>query len=103
VIVHGRESTRRISGGRRDRKRGAPTRFVGGPGKKLGEEPQENSAACREAGDVDILVNNAGFPWFRPTSKLDAKTLDQLFAATVQAPTCWCRYWPRKWWPAATA
>jgi NAD(P)-dependent dehydrogenase (short-subunit alcohol dehydrogenase family) len=41
---------------------------------------------AEEVGDVDILVNNAGFAWFGPSEKLDAKTLDQLFVANVQAP-----------------
>ncbi|WP_225989401.1 SDR family oxidoreductase [Rhodococcus erythropolis] len=41
---------------------------------------------ANEAGEVDILVNNAGVPWFGPTEKLDAETLDHLFAANVQAP-----------------
>jgi NAD(P)-dependent dehydrogenase (short-subunit alcohol dehydrogenase family) len=40
---------------------------------------------AREAGDVDILVNNAGVPWFGPSARLAANTLDQLFAANVQA------------------
>ncbi|KAB2586057.1 hypothetical protein BS297_07335 [Rhodococcus erythropolis] len=31
-------------------------------------------------------MNNAGVPWFGPTEKLDAETLDHLFAANVQAP-----------------
>ena len=35
---------------------------------------------------MDVLVNNAGFAWFGPTEKLPADTLNQLFAANVQAP-----------------
>jgi NAD(P)-dependent dehydrogenase (short-subunit alcohol dehydrogenase family) len=54
-------------------------------GADLGE-PAEALRLAREAGDVDILVNNAGFAWFGPSAELDAKTLDQLFAANVQAP-----------------
>ena len=32
-----------------------------------------------------FLVNNAGFAWFGPSEKLAVNTLDQLFAANVQA------------------
>src|ERR1700694_776855 len=49
-------------------------------------EPMEVLRLAGAAGDVDILVNNAGVPWFGPTAKLAANTLDQLFAANVQAP-----------------
>jgi NAD(P)-dependent dehydrogenase (short-subunit alcohol dehydrogenase family) len=49
-------------------------------------EPAEALRLAREAGDVDILVNNAGVPWFGPSARLAANTLDQLFAANVQAP-----------------
>ena len=49
-------------------------------------EPAEALRLAREAGDVDILVNNAGVPWFGPSERLAANTLDQLFAANVQAP-----------------
>ena len=62
--------------------RGGSARFIGAD---LGE-PAEALRLAREAGDVDILVNNAGFAWFGPSATLDAKTLDQLFAANVQAP-----------------
>jgi NAD(P)-dependent dehydrogenase (short-subunit alcohol dehydrogenase family) len=61
---------------------GGSARFVGAD---LGE-PAQALRLAREAGDVDILVNNAGFAWFGPSAMLDAKTLDQLFAANVQAP-----------------
>jgi len=61
---------------------GGSARFVGAD---LGE-PAEALRLAEEAGDVDILVNNAGFAWFGPSAVLDAKTLDQLFAANVQAP-----------------
>jgi len=61
---------------------GGSARFVGAD---LGE-PAQALRLAREAGDVDILVNNAGFAWFGPSATLDAKTLDQLFAANVQAP-----------------
>jgi NAD(P)-dependent dehydrogenase (short-subunit alcohol dehydrogenase family) len=61
---------------------GGSARFVGAD---LGE-PAQALRLAREAGDVDILVNNAGFAWFGPSAELDGKTLDQLFAANVQAP-----------------
>src|ERR1700693_3280600 len=61
---------------------GGSARFVGAD---LGE-PAEALRLAEEVGEVDILVNNAGFPWFGPSAQLDAKTLDQLFAANVQAP-----------------
>jgi NAD(P)-dependent dehydrogenase (short-subunit alcohol dehydrogenase family) len=61
---------------------GGSARFVGAD---LGE-PAEALRLAEEASDVDILVNNAGFAWFGPSAELDAKTLDQLFAANVQAP-----------------
>ncbi|HEX9497639.1 MAG TPA: SDR family oxidoreductase [Mycobacterium sp.] len=82
VVVHGRDATRGASVVAEIENGGGSARFVGA---ELGE-PAEALRLAEEAGDVDILVNNAGFPWFGPTSKLDAKTLDQLFAANVQAP-----------------
>ncbi len=82
VIVHGRDATRGASVVAEIENGGGSARFVGA---ELGE-PAEALRLAEEAGDVDILVNNAGFPWFGPTSKLDAKTLDQLFAANVQGP-----------------
>ena len=82
VIVHGRDVTRGVAVVAEIENRGGSARFVGAD---LGE-PAEALRLAREAGDVDILVNNAGFAWFGPSAKLDAKTLDQLFAANVQAP-----------------
>jgi NAD(P)-dependent dehydrogenase (short-subunit alcohol dehydrogenase family) len=82
VIVHGRDATRGAAVVAEIENGGGSARFVGA---ELGE-PAEALRLAQEVGDVDILVNNAGFPWFGPTSKLDAKTLDQLFAANVQAP-----------------
>jgi len=49
-------------------------------------DPQAALRLAHEHADVDILVNNAGFAWFGPSAQLDAKTLDRLFAANVQAP-----------------
>jgi NAD(P)-dependent dehydrogenase (short-subunit alcohol dehydrogenase family) len=49
-------------------------------------QPAEALRLAEDVDDVDILVNNAGFAWFGPSAKLDADTLDQLFAANVQAP-----------------
>jgi NAD(P)-dependent dehydrogenase (short-subunit alcohol dehydrogenase family) len=79
VIVHGRDATRGAAVVAEIENGGGSARFVGAD---LGEPAQ----ALRLAEDVDILVNNAGFAWFGPSEKLDAKTLDQLFAANVQAP-----------------
>ncbi len=82
VIVHGRDPDRGAAAVAEIENRGGSARFIGAD---LGE-PAEALRLAREAGDVDILVNNAGFAWFGPSAELDAKTLDQLFAANVQAP-----------------
>jgi NAD(P)-dependent dehydrogenase (short-subunit alcohol dehydrogenase family) len=82
LIVHGRDADRGAAVVAEIENRGGSARFVGAD---LGE-PAQALGLAREAGDVDILVNNAGFAWFGPSAQLDAKTLDQLFAANVQAP-----------------
>ena len=82
VIVHGRDATRGTAVVAEIENAGGSARFVGAD---LGE-PAEALRLAEEAGDVDILVNNAGFAWFGPSAQLDAKTLDRLFAANVQAP-----------------
>ena len=82
VIVHGRDADRGAAVVAEIENGGGSARFVGAD---LGE-PAEALRLAREAGDVDILVNNAGFAWFGPSAMLDGKTLDQLFAANVQAP-----------------
>jgi len=82
VIVHGRDVTRGVAVVAEVENRGGSARFVGA---ELGE-PAEVLRLAREAGDVDILVNNAGVPWFGPSERLATNTLDQLFAANVQAP-----------------
>src|SRR5882762_6256336 len=82
VIVHGRDADRGAAVVAEIENGGGSARFVGAD---LGE-PAQALGLAREAGDVDILVNNAGFAWFGPSAKLDTKTLDQLFAANVQAP-----------------
>jgi NAD(P)-dependent dehydrogenase (short-subunit alcohol dehydrogenase family) len=82
VIVHGRDATRGGAVVAEIENAGGSARFVGAD---LGE-PAEALRLAEEVGDVDILVNNAGFAWFGPSAQLDAKTLDQLFAANVQAP-----------------
>src|SRR6202023_3034526 len=82
VIVHGRDATRGAAVVAEIENAGGSARFVGAD---LGE-PAEALLLAEEAGDVDILVNNAGFAWFGPSAQLDAKTLDRLFAAHVQAP-----------------
>ena len=82
VIVHGRDANRGAAVVAEIENGGGSARFVGAD---LGE-PAQALRLAREAGDVDILVNNAGFAWFGPSATLDAKTLDQLFAANVQAP-----------------
>src|ERR1700732_458505 len=82
VIVHGRDVTRGVAVVAEIENGGDSARFVGA---ELGETAEALRLA-EEGGDVDILVNNAGFAWFGPSAKLDAKTLDQLFAANVQAP-----------------
>src|SRR5258705_10812652 len=82
VIVHGRDADRGAAVVAEIENGGGSARFVGAD---LGR-PADAPRLARDAGDVDILVNNAGFAWFGPSAKLDAKTLDQLFAANVQAP-----------------
>jgi len=82
VIVHGRDANRGAAVVTEIENGGGSARFVGAD---LGE-PAEALRLAEEVGDVDILVNNAGFAWFGPSAELDAKTLDQLFAANVQAP-----------------
>src|SRR5258707_10184692 len=82
VIVHGRDATRGDAVVAEIENGGGAARFVGADL----AEPAQALRLAQEVGDVDILVNNAGFPWFGPSSKLDAKTLDQLFAANVQGP-----------------
>jgi NAD(P)-dependent dehydrogenase (short-subunit alcohol dehydrogenase family) len=73
VIIHGRDAERGAAGS---------ARFVGADL----NQPAEALRLANEVGEVDILVNNAGFAWFGPTEKLPADTLNQLFAANVQAP-----------------
>jgi NAD(P)-dependent dehydrogenase (short-subunit alcohol dehydrogenase family) len=82
VIVHGRDANRGDAVVAEIENSGGAARFVSA---ELGE-PAEALRLAEEVGDVDILVNNAGFAWFGPSAKLDAKTLDQLFAANVKAP-----------------
>jgi NAD(P)-dependent dehydrogenase (short-subunit alcohol dehydrogenase family) len=82
VFVHGRDADRGAAVVAEIENGGGSARFVGAD---LGE-PAEALRLADEVGDVDILVNNAGFAWFGPSAELDAKTLDQLFAANVQAP-----------------
>jgi len=82
VVVHGRNVTRGVAVVAEIENRGGSARFVGAD---LTEQAEVLRLA-REVGDVDILVNNAGVPWFGPSAKLAANTLDQLFAANVQAP-----------------
>jgi NAD(P)-dependent dehydrogenase (short-subunit alcohol dehydrogenase family) len=82
VIVHGRDVTRGVAVVAEIENGGGSARFVGADLR----EPTEALRLAEEAGHVDILVNNAGFAWFGPTAKLPVNTLDQLFAANVQAP-----------------
>jgi NAD(P)-dependent dehydrogenase (short-subunit alcohol dehydrogenase family) len=82
VIVHGRDATRGAAVVAEIVNGGGSARFVSAD---LGESA-EALLLAEEVGDVDILVNNAGFAWFGPSEKLAVNTLDQLFAANVQAP-----------------
>jgi NAD(P)-dependent dehydrogenase (short-subunit alcohol dehydrogenase family) len=82
VIVHGRDVSRGVAVVAEIETGGGSARFVGADL----SQPAEALLLAGEAGDVDILVNNAGFAWFGPSAKLAANTLDQLFAANVQAP-----------------
>ena len=82
VIVHGRDVTRGAAVVAEIENAGGSARFVGADLR----EAMEALRLAGEAGDVDVLVNNAGVPWFGPSAKLAANTLDQLFAANVQAP-----------------
>src|SRR5271170_1407042 len=82
VIVHGRDASRGVAAVAEIETGGGSARFVSADL----SQPAEALLLAAEAGDVDILVNNAGFAWFGPSAKLDANTLDQLFAANVRAP-----------------
>jgi NAD(P)-dependent dehydrogenase (short-subunit alcohol dehydrogenase family) len=82
VIVHGRNAGRGAAVVAEIENAGGSARFVAAD---LGE-PAEALLLAEEVGDVDILVNNAGVAWFGPSEKLPVNTLDQLFAANVQAP-----------------
>lgn len=82
VIVHGRDFSRGVAVVAEIENAGGSARFVGADL----SEPAEALRLAGEVGDVDILVNNAGFAWFGASASLDANTLDELFAANVQAP-----------------
>src|SRR6202140_5532889 len=82
VIVHGRDAARGGAGVAEIENAGGSARFVGAELRP----PAEAVRLAQEVGEVDILVNNAGFPWFGASAQLEAKTLDRLFAANVQAP-----------------
>ena len=82
VIVHGRDGGRGAAVVKEIESAGGSARFVGADL----SQPAEALRLATEVGEVDILVNNAGFAWFGPTEKLAADTLNQLFAANVQAP-----------------
>jgi NAD(P)-dependent dehydrogenase (short-subunit alcohol dehydrogenase family) len=82
VIVHGRDAARGAAVVAEIENGGGSARFVSADL----VEPAEALLLAEEVGDVDILVNNAGFAWFGPSEKLPVNTLDQLFAANVQAP-----------------
>src|SRR5271169_7178095 len=82
VIVHGRDAGRGAAVVKEIESAGGSARFVGADLSQAAEALRLAS----EIGEVDILVNNAGFAWFGPTEKLAADTLNQLFAANVQAP-----------------
>jgi|SRR5271166_603719 len=81
VIVHGRNAARGAAVVADIENARGSARFVGAD---LGQ-PTEALRLAEQAGEVDILVNNAGFAWFGPSAKLAVNTLDQLFAANVQA------------------
>jgi NAD(P)-dependent dehydrogenase (short-subunit alcohol dehydrogenase family) len=82
VIVHGRDVGRGAAVVKEIESAGGSARFVAADL----SQPAEALRLATEVGEVDILVNNAGFAWFGPTEKLGADTLNQLFAANVQAP-----------------
>jgi NAD(P)-dependent dehydrogenase (short-subunit alcohol dehydrogenase family) len=82
VIIHGRDTERGAAVVKEIESAGGSARFVGADLSR----PAEALRLANEVGEVDILVNNAGFAWFGPTEKLPADTLNQLFAANVQAP-----------------
>src|ERR1700722_11443062 len=82
VIIHGRDAERGAAVVKEIESAGGSARFVGADL----SQPAEALRLANELGEVDILVNNAGFAWFGPTEKLPTDTLNQLFAANVQAP-----------------
>lgn len=81
VLVHGRDANRGVQVIEEITLTGGKARFL--PADL--SDPSAAASLAAEAGDVDILVNNAGFSWFGPTADLPVSTLDQLFAANVQA------------------
>lgn len=81
VIVHGRDAERGRAVVASIEQSGGTAQFVAA---NL-SDPSAARQLAEEAGDVDILINNAGFSWFGPTADLDVATLDELFAANVQA------------------
>src|ERR1700754_4511535 len=82
VIVHGRDVGRGAAVVKEIESAGGSARFVSADLSR----PAEALRLATEGGEVDILINNAGFAWFGPTEKLAANTLNELFAANVQAP-----------------
>jgi NAD(P)-dependent dehydrogenase (short-subunit alcohol dehydrogenase family) len=82
VVIHGRDAERGAAVVKEIESAGGSARFVGADL----SQPAEALRLASEVGEVDILVNNAGFAWFGPTEKLATDTLNQLFAANVQAP-----------------
>ena len=82
VIVHGRDVGRGAAVVKEIESAGGSARFAGADL----SQPAEALRLATDVGEVDILINNAGFAWFGPTEKLAPDTLNQLFAANVQAP-----------------
>jgi len=81
VIVHGRDAARGATTVQAIESAGGQARFVAADL----ANPADVTNLATQAGEVDVLVNNGGFAWFGPTTDLDTKTFDALFASNVRS------------------
>jgi short-subunit dehydrogenase len=82
VIVHGRDDKRGAAVAADIESNNGSAQFIAADLSQSAEVMR----VADEAGDVDILINNAGFAWFGPSDQLPVSTLNQMFAANVEAP-----------------
>ena len=81
VIVHGRDAARGAATVQAIESAGGHARFVAADL----ADPADVTNLAAQAGEVDVLVNNGGFAWFGPTTDLDTRTFDALFATNVRS------------------